>query len=272
MLSRRKRLGLAIVLSALIGCNGNYNSGDRVLVEKVAYDADVGSPNRFDVVVFKFPERPIKNSTPTNYIKRLLGLPGELIAILCGQLFVFHPDPADPPLFDDVNNKDISANDLWKPAHMHSTSPRATEPAGHIKMRKLFEQGKFTIVRKPPEVMLAMRRIVNDNDFQPTDMKTKRWAPAKTSSWAADDAKGFTHKGDTSKIDWLRYQELRPPGRRLACRQPGWGAGVDHRCDGLQFAHRGRAAAAVQAVSLFRLQLGRRPDDRMRTQCGQGGR
>jgi signal peptidase I len=44
-------------------------SGDRILVDKFTYDF-VG-PKRWDVVVFKYPEE-----AKTNYIKRLIGLPG----------------------------------------------------------------------------------------------------------------------------------------------------------------------------------------------------
>ena len=48
--------------------------GDRILVNKFSYD--MAEPKRFDVVVFKYPE-----DAKTNYIKRLVGLPGEHIYI-----------------------------------------------------------------------------------------------------------------------------------------------------------------------------------------------
>src|SRR5262249_7244321 len=72
------------------------NSGDRVLVVKYLYDLFPGKPNRFDVVVFKYPgdssadqsieealrrneseqfpkSGPQQNSVQMNYIKRLIG-------------------------------------------------------------------------------------------------------------------------------------------------------------------------------------------------------
>jgi signal peptidase I len=55
-------------------------AGDRILVNKFPYE--FMDPRRFDVVVFKFPEDP-----KTSYIKRLIGLPGEAISILSGDLF-----------------------------------------------------------------------------------------------------------------------------------------------------------------------------------------
>lgn len=55
-------------------------AGDRILVNKFPYE--IVDPKRWDVVVFKFPEDP-----KTSYIKRLIGLPGEAITILGGDLF-----------------------------------------------------------------------------------------------------------------------------------------------------------------------------------------
>ncbi|MHC4401331.1 MAG: signal peptidase I [Planctomycetota bacterium] len=57
--------------------------GDRILVVKFPYQ--FGDPERFDVAVFKFPGK-----ARTNYIKRIVGLPGETIAISDGDLF-FRP-------------------------------------------------------------------------------------------------------------------------------------------------------------------------------------
>ena len=55
-------------------------SGDRILVDKFAYD--FADPARWDVVVFKYPE-----DAKTNYIKRLVGLPGETVIIAGGDIW-----------------------------------------------------------------------------------------------------------------------------------------------------------------------------------------
>ena len=55
-------------------------SGDRIFVLKYLYQ--VFNPERFDVVVFKNPENPYEN-----YIKRLIGLPNEQIALVDGDVF-----------------------------------------------------------------------------------------------------------------------------------------------------------------------------------------
>ncbi|MFN0053663.1 MAG: signal peptidase I [Planctomycetales bacterium] len=56
-------------------------AGDRILVNKFPYE--FGNPERFDVVVFKFPE-----GAKTNYIKRLIGLPGEEVRLEGGDVKV----------------------------------------------------------------------------------------------------------------------------------------------------------------------------------------
>ena len=62
-----------------------YYNGDRILVSKFAFD--FVEPKRWDVIVFKFPD-----DAKTNYIKRLIGLPGEVIRIRDGDIQVSHDD------------------------------------------------------------------------------------------------------------------------------------------------------------------------------------
>lgn len=80
--------GSRITLAACPNCrrpnsvkNAMAFSGDRVTVNKWVYT--LGKPSRFDVFVFKFPEQAYRN-----YIKRLVGLPGESIAIRRGNLYL----------------------------------------------------------------------------------------------------------------------------------------------------------------------------------------
>ena len=61
--------------------------GDRILVAKFPYE--LADPQRWDVVVFKFP-----GDATMNYIKRLVGRPGETIQIHDGDLWIHQPgDP-----------------------------------------------------------------------------------------------------------------------------------------------------------------------------------
>lgn len=58
----------------------NAYKGDRILVNKFPYE--ISEPQRWDVCVFKFPEDPERN-----YIKRMIGLPGETIRIQRGDVY-----------------------------------------------------------------------------------------------------------------------------------------------------------------------------------------
>ena len=58
------------------------HTGDRILVNKFAYERPFGSPKRWDVIVFKNP-----NNAKQNYIKRLVGLPNETIKIFHGDVY-----------------------------------------------------------------------------------------------------------------------------------------------------------------------------------------
>lgn len=64
--------------------------GDRILVMMFPYDLPFlpgsGPPERWDVVVFRYPEEP-----EVSYIKRLVGLPGETIRIAHGDIYVRPP-------------------------------------------------------------------------------------------------------------------------------------------------------------------------------------
>ncbi len=59
-------------------------SGDRILVNKFIYQFT--EPERWDVIVFKYP-----GNAKQNYIKRLVGLPGESLQICSGDVYVRPP-------------------------------------------------------------------------------------------------------------------------------------------------------------------------------------
>jgi signal peptidase I len=70
-----------------------FLEGDRVLVTKYSYGIrnpfsnkvlfGSGLPKRGDVVIFKYPKEP-----NTDFVKRVIGLPGEKLQIINGQIFI----------------------------------------------------------------------------------------------------------------------------------------------------------------------------------------
>src|ERR1700682_330165 len=145
---------MGVLFASLIGCGGgaDWSSGDRVLVAKCLYDTHASEPHRYDVVVFKYPQTPVEKGTPKNYIKRLIGLPGEIIAIFFGRLYRWVPQNGqDLPFRQD--DEGVASHRLWLDQAIHS---------GHPCPKQLFDVGKLEPLRKPPDVLLALRRIVYD--------------------------------------------------------------------------------------------------------------
>lgn len=64
--------------------------GDRMIVNKIGYK--IGEPDRFDIVVFHAPEQ-------KNYIKRVIGLPGDTLEYKDDQLYI-NGEPIDEPYLD----------------------------------------------------------------------------------------------------------------------------------------------------------------------------
>jgi signal peptidase I len=220
---RRRAVWLAVLLTFLAGCNGDWSSGDRVLVNKYLYDSGTGRPHRFDVVVFRCPEPPQRGGPLDNFIKRLLGLGAETIAIFFGHLFVT-TDWQPPGDLDAQHAEDDPAKaeplDLWQPKYMYRNDGKARDlfmygaftPRG----RRDVKRGQFEIIRKGPDVMMALRRIVYDNDHPAKDLEAvhfpARWAASEGSSWGALDDRGFqTDSGQGKDTAWLGYRHILRP-------------------------------------------------------------
>jgi len=161
----------------------SYN-GDRILVSKFAYQ--IGEPQRWDVIVFKYPgDSPNappdeRSDSRINYIKRLVGLPGDTIRIQNGDVWV------------------KSAEDK----------------------KKLCAAAEFVIARRPPRKLLAMLQPVFDNDYMPLIAKygwPARWYSASDSpaegraagAWRTEEA-AFSIDGTAKGPRWLRYHHQVP--------------------------------------------------------------
>jgi len=82
-------------------------NGDRILVLKCIYQ--FSEPKRWDVIVFKNPTEP-----NINYIKRLIGLPGEKIHIIDGDIYIN----------DQIARKPAKVqNELWMPIYDNDYQP-----------------------------------------------------------------------------------------------------------------------------------------------------
>lgn len=111
-------------------------AGDRIAVHGWTFDiGGMFAPQRWDVVVFKNP-----NSTDENYIKRLVGLPGETLEIVDGDLFV----QAKGASAARVARKTRTAQDaLWFPYYNHDELP--ARPAEAYKVLRNTRDGAIPL-------------------------------------------------------------------------------------------------------------------------------
>jgi signal peptidase I len=90
-----------VVAGTCVNCRFKANlaghqtfNGDRILVMKFPYDMPnlpgSSSPSRWDVVVFRYPEDP-----EISYIKRLVGLPGEVLRVWFGDVYIKPPGESE---------------------------------------------------------------------------------------------------------------------------------------------------------------------------------
>src|SRR5262245_31972778 len=190
----------------------SWSSGDRVLVAKFLYDRELlWSPKRHQIIVFKFPKEPQQGTTAMNYIKRCEAEPGETIVIFDGDLYV------SKSVDYSLRKASEDPLDRWKPENMFVSDEKAVThfvDSMQYRAEGRATESHFQIVRKSPEIMLAMRRIVFDNDHQPkelTNVGIRRWQFG--SRWAGNDPKApkvFTHtpKGPDEKPEWLAYGHI----------------------------------------------------------------
>lgn len=87
-------LGSALIISLVavnfIGCRTwvhgssmetSLSDGDNLIMDKISYTFT--EPKRYDIVVF-----PYEYQEDTNYVKRIIGLPGETIQIISGEVYI----------------------------------------------------------------------------------------------------------------------------------------------------------------------------------------
>lgn len=211
-----------------------WSSGDRVLVGKFLSVDDRGH-----VVVFKFPDEPQTKQTAQNYIKRLVGLPGETVAVHNGDLYVTraltYPKDAKSETGEPLYPRPADDNDLWRAPYTDFSTNRMrwtgddyryTNAAAAVDLFNASKKANFNlgdkgfeIVRKPDPLVLSMRRIVYDFDHTSASLAKigapPRWQPHPDAAagWQANGPKGFGHTG--ADLGWVRYQHLIP-------RSGGW--------------------------------------------------
>ncbi len=105
--------------------------GDFILVKKYAYGIklpishhkilETGAPKRFDVVVFRYPPNP-----KINYIKRLIGLPGDHVQWTADKKLIINGKPVTYQSEDNYVTKDRAGRDI-EVTHLKESLPDSNE-------------------------------------------------------------------------------------------------------------------------------------------------
>jgi signal peptidase I len=95
------------IISARIRVDGDSMiptlvSGEYVAVNRLSYQ--LGSPQRGDIIVFHFPRNPKEE-----YIKRVVGLPGDLVEVMNGSVYV-----NGQPLAENYLNVKMNYTGKWE--------------------------------------------------------------------------------------------------------------------------------------------------------------
>ena len=137
----------------------DVHGGNKILVNKFLYR--LRPPRRYEVIVFKFPRAPWKN-----YIKRLVGLPGETLRVLNGDL---HVDGALARKPDDVQDA------VWIPVH----------DAAHV---------------RPDRVAPQWRPV------RPLDPAMAATVDAAGAVWTVGDGRRLACGPRPGQVEWLEYE------------------------------------------------------------------
>jgi len=120
-------------------------NGDRILVLKCLYQ--FFEPKRWDIIVFKNPTEP-----SINYIKRLIGRPGEKVEIIDGDIYIN----------DEISQKPVKVQEeLWMPVYDNDYQPvQPRKPLTRFGFNNNFWQQPFRNIKDSKWVL--------NNKYQPT--------------------------------------------------------------------------------------------------------
>jgi signal peptidase I len=219
--------------------NPNHRSfsGDRILVGKFSYEWS--QPERWDVIVFKYP-----NNAKQNYIKRLVGLPNELVRIYQGDIYaapyLFDWQPEDDSVLEDgpvpeslrklfadagsTLSEDASWHRVSRSSYPRTLPSQSIEKlwyihdGNHLYMwRADFDKaavyGPLMIQRKPAHKELALAQLVYDTDYVSTTLsrlgwphRWQEWSPVP--HWVTEDGKTYVVNQPPDDWAWLQYRHV----------------------------------------------------------------
>lgn len=174
-------------------------SGDRIIVSKVEYI--FREPRRWDVIVFKYP-----GNGKQNYIKRLVGLPNELLAISNGDVYV-----------RNAENQDVTNDDPHSRAQLIARKPPEKLASIMIPVEDTHYFSPTMRAAGLPASWVPWTGPLQLGDQQPDDsLPWVSWC-ANENGWQvdapADEPASFTIQNSAAsdqQFHWLRFRQMVP--------------------------------------------------------------
>lgn len=161
--------------------------GDRIIVNKFPYE--FRDPERWDVPVFKYPEKPT-----TNYIKRLVGLPNETLIIKRGDVYRQEEDRSVSILRKEPRKQKVLQIPVYDQNHPETPLHQVGWPRRWAPM----ERSEADVAK--PAGKLVIGPIAG-------------WVDSAT-GWEEDDATHSfalsTEKNNGPELKWIRYRHIIP--------------------------------------------------------------
>lgn len=179
---------------------GRPDSGDRILVHKWPLDLPGNwlGPKRWDVTVFKDPE-----DGKTNFIKRLVGLPGEVLEVIDGDVYAASMDKLPKDLLDQF---DELRRQIYRYGH-NDADPSATSSAARDQIRSSYAQINKSLlpylqiqrkIEQAPRAQQSLWFSVYNHDFLPNyDLRSDQRRPQ--AGWSPDTPAAAEAWKDTSQ-------------------------------------------------------------------------
>lgn len=193
----------------------NAEAGDRILVFKWPLDLgmDFLRPQRWDVTVFKNP----LNGTE-NYIKRLIGLPEEVLEIVDGDVYTAPAGDLPPEILEwlhrRVRAKWLRRSDI-NPGELRVLDKQIKQ--SHPAMMESLSR-HLRIARKAPDAQESLWSVVYHHDYPPRNLSPNqpRWQPVGDGYRAWDTSNRqvrFQPKGEEAQsIELVGKRILDPYG------------------------------------------------------------
>ncbi len=152
----------------------NAEAGDRILALKWPYDigGDWLGPKRWDVALFKDPSDPELDDGVTNFIKRMVGLPNEVLEIIDGDVYAVPVEDLSEPTLQALDDARHAKYLRRCSASSRNATAQQIEDTLRQGWNNVLEElsEKLRLCRKTALAQQALWIVLYDHDYPPRSL------------------------------------------------------------------------------------------------------